>query len=122
VRRNPIMQAPLRRGNKETLGRANGVKRTGRSLLFGLLLVALVTASSLAYTWERLQVERMLKQNMALEGTLDLVQKRAEILSCDVASLSGIRRIEDTATADLGMVTLDWKDVIVIQKYVGGAR
>jgi cell division protein FtsL len=116
------MQAPLRRGKKETLGRANGVKRTGRSLLFGLLLVVLVTASSLAYTWERLQVERMLKQNMALEGTLELVQKRTEILSCEVASLSGIRRIESAATADLGMVTLDWEDVIVIQRFTGGAR
>ena len=113
------MQAPLRRGKKETLGRANGVKRTGRSLLFGLLLIVLVTVSSLAYTWERLLVERMLRQNQDLENTLELVQKRTERLSFEVASLAGVHRISESATADLGMVSIDWKDVVVIQSHIG---
>ena len=89
------MQAPLRRGKTETLGRANGVKRTGRSFLLGFLVVVLVTVSSLAYTWERLLVERMLKQNLALENALELIQKRSERLSFEVASLSRLSRVQE---------------------------
>ncbi|MFH1220060.1 MAG: hypothetical protein V1694_06360 [Candidatus Eisenbacteria bacterium] len=115
------MQAPLRRGKKETLGRANGVKRTGRSLLFGLLLVGLVTISSLIYTSERLLVESMLKENQALENTLELVEKRTERLSYEVASLSSVKRIQDAATAGLSMAPLDWKDVVVIDEHLRGS-
>jgi len=122
VRGNPIMQAPLRRGKKETLGRANGIKRTGRSFLFGFLLVVLVTVSSLIYTWERLLVERMLRENLTLENSLDLIQKRTERLSFEVATLSGLGRIEEAASTGLGMASMDWKDVIVVRTCVGGVR
>jgi len=122
VRGNPIMQAPLRRGKTETLGRANGIKRTGRSFLLGFLLITLVTVSSLVYTWERLVVERMLRENLALENTLDLIQKRTEKLNFEVATLSGLGRIEDAASTALGMTSMDWKDVIVVGALIGGAR
>ncbi|HVP57947.1 MAG TPA: hypothetical protein VMU02_07590 [bacterium] len=116
------MQAPLRRGKTETLGRANGIKRTGRSFLLGFLLITLVTVSSLVYTWERLVVERMLRENLALENTLDLIQKRTEKLNFEVATLSGLGRIEDAASTALGMTSMDWKDVIVVGALIGGAR
>jgi cell division protein FtsL len=116
------MQAPLRRGNKETLGRANGIKRTGRSFLLGSLLVVLVTISSLVYTWERLLVERMLSENLTLENTLDLIQKRTERLSFEVATLSGLGRIEEAASTGLGMASMEWKDVIVVRTSTGGGR
>lgn len=122
MRGNPIMQAPLRRGKTETLGRANGIKRTGRSFLLGFLLITLVTVSSLVYTWERLVVERMLRENLALENTLDLIQKRTEKLNFEVATLSGLGRIEDAASTALGMTSMDWKDVIVVGALIGGAR
>lgn len=122
MRRNPIMQAPLRRGKTETLGRANGVKRTGRSFLLGFIIVSLLTVSSLAYTWERLLVERMLRQNLALENTLELIQKRTENLTFEVAALSGLGRVEEAATADLGMASMDWKDVIVVRGYQGDGK
>ena len=120
VRRNPKMQAPLRKGKKEeTLGRADGITRTGRSLLFGLLLIVMVTGSSLVYTWERLVVESMLRDNTVLARKLDLVQKRSEILACEVSRLGARTRIAALAEADLHMVPLDWGDVIVIRD-VGG--
>ena len=116
------MQAPLRRGNKETLGRANGVKRTGRSLLFALLVVGLVTASSIVYTWQRLMVEAMLARNQEMENTRDLVEKRTERLSADVAALAGLSRVMEASTSDSAMVAIDWKDLIVIEGYGGVAR
>ena len=122
MRRNPIMQAPLRRGRTETLGRANGVKRTGRSLLFGLILVVMVTASGMVYTWERLLVERMLRENLVLENKLELIQKRTEGLAFEVAAMSGLTRIQEAAADALGMTSLDWKDVIVVSGSMGAAR
>jgi hypothetical protein len=120
VRRNPIMQAPLRKGKKEeTLGRAEGVTRTGRSLLFGLLLIAIATVSSLVYTWERLVVESMLRRNAALARQLELVEKRSEVLAYSVARLEARTRIVPVAEAKFGMTLLDWDDVIVIED-VGG--
>lgn len=116
------MQAPLRRGKKETLGRANGVKRTGRSLLFGLALVSLVTISSLVYTSERLIVESMLKENEARQNTLDLIKKRTEKLAFDVASLRSITRITSAVAADSSMVPLDWEDVIVLEGHPGAQK
>jgi predicted nucleic acid-binding protein len=109
------MQAPLRKGKREeTLGRARGVTRTGRSLLFGLSLVGMITLSSLVYTWERLTVETMLNVNMGLKEQLELVKKRTEILQYDVARLEASTRIEEAACKGMGMKPLDWKDVIVI--------
>jgi len=116
------MQAPLRRGKKETLGRANGVKRTGRSLLFGLALVSLATISSLVYTSERLIVESMLKENEARENALGLIRKRTEKLAFDVASLRSITRINSVVGADSSMVALDWDDVIVVEGHPGAQR
>jgi cell division protein FtsL len=117
VRRNPTMQAPLRKGKREeTLGRAKGVKRTGRSLLFGLLLVALAAASSLLYTWERLRVESMLRENLLLEKRLDLVRTKAETLSSEVVELESLGRIQLVATSKLGMARLDWDNVVVIEE------
>jgi hypothetical protein len=121
VRRNPKMQAPLRKGKREeTLGRAKGVKRTGRSLLFGILLFALIAASSLAYTWERQVVETMLIENLLLERRLTLIQRRAEKLTFEVTGLESLGRIRQVAKAELGMADLDWDDVIVIESE--GAR
>ena len=116
------MQAPLRKGKKEeTLGRAKGVKRTSRSLLFGLLMVGLVAASSLVYTWQRLVIDTMLSENHALEKELEVIQKRTVRLESEVARLEGLDRIRDVAAARLGMVPLDWKEVIVIaEKGMGG--
>jgi cell division protein FtsL len=111
------MQAPLRKGKREeTLGRAKGVKRTGRSLLFGLLMLALIAASSLAYTWERLVVENMLRENLVLEQRLDLVRKRTLKLDFEVTGLEGLSRIQEIATAELGMAEIDWDDVVVINR------
>jgi hypothetical protein len=111
------MQAPLRKGKREeTLGRAKGVTRTGRSLLFGLLLVVLGAASSLLYTWERLRVESMLEQNLLLEKRLDLVRTRAEQLDCEVVKLESLGRIQLVATSELGMVALDWDDVVIVER------
>jgi hypothetical protein len=110
------MQAPLRKGKKEeTLGRAKGVKRTGRSLLFGILVLGIVAVSSLAYTWERLVVESMLRRNLELEKQLDLISKHATRLSYEVAELEALNRIEPIAAATLGMSVLSWDDVIVIE-------
>ena len=116
------MQAPLRRGKKETLGRANGVKRTGRSLLFGLALVSLVTVSSIVYTSERLIVESLLKDNQAREKALELIQKRSEKLAFDVASLASIKRINSVVATDSSMAALDWEDVIVVERRGGPQR
>ena len=117
VRGNPKMQAPLRKGKREeTLGRAKGVKRTGRSLLFGLLLVALGAASSLLYTWERLRVESMLGQNLRLDKQLALVRTKTERLECEVVELGSLGRIQMVATSELGMAALDWDDVVVVEK------
>jgi len=116
------MLAPLRRGKNETLGRANGVTRTGRSLLFGLVLVGLVTASSILYTSERLVVESMLEENLSRENALELIHKRTEKLAYDVASLAGIRRIQEAMARDSSMVVLDWKDVVAIDRPVGASR
>jgi hypothetical protein len=116
VRRNPIMQAPLRKGKKEeTLGRAKGVTRTGRSLLYGLLLIGLAAASSLVYTWERLVVESMLEENSVLEEELILTQKRTETLACEVTELGSLKRIEPIARSRPGMIPIDWEDVVVIE-------
>jgi hypothetical protein len=110
------MQAPLREGKKEeTLGRAEGVTRTGRSLLYGLLLIALAAASSLLYTWERLVVESMLEENSVLEEELILTQKRTEKLACEVTELGSLKRIEPIARSGPGMVPIDWEDVVVIE-------
>jgi hypothetical protein len=123
VRRFPKMQAPLRKGKKrETLGRAKGVKRTGRSLLFGLLLIGIVTTSSLFYTWERLLVEGMLSDNLLLENQLELLRSKAERLSCEVTRLEAIPRLELIARSRLGMNPMDWNAVIVIQNIGGESR
>jgi hypothetical protein len=79
----------------------------------------MATVSSLVYTWERLVVESMLKENITLASKLDLIQKRSDILACEVTRLGARNRIAALAEADLGMVPLDWDDVIVIRE-VGG--
>lgn len=122
MRRNPIMQAPLRKGKKEeTLGRAKGVKRTGRSLLFGIVLVAIVVASSLVYTSERLLVERMLKQNLAYEKKLETIQKRTDWVVYEVARLEAIEHLSQEAR-NLGMKPIEWQQVYVIVSAEEGAR
>jgi cell division protein FtsL len=114
------MQAPLRKGKKEeTLGRAKGVMRTSRSLLFGLLLVGLAASSSLVYTWQRLVVEEMLDVNFNREKQLELVEKNIETLKCEIAALETLERIETLARCRLDMVPLCWDDVVVIE-YVKG--
>ena len=114
------MQAPLRKGNKEeTLGRAKGVTRTGRSLLFGLLLLGLAAISSLVYTWQRLVVESMLAGNLNLEKRLELIEKKTETLKCEVAALETLDRIEVLAQGRLHMAPLRWSDVIVIEQVEG---
>jgi cell division protein FtsB len=114
------MQAPLRKGKKEeTLGRAKGVKRTGQSLLFGLLLVSLVAASSISYTWERLVVESMLEENFCLEKELEVIDRRSEKLASLVAKLESPRRIRRVAQRELGMVPLDWENLAMIEQARG---
>jgi hypothetical protein len=110
------MQAPLRKGKEgETLGRANGVKRTGRSFLLGLLLVGTATVSSLFYTWERLTVEARLAHNFKLESELELVRNQTELLSYEVAVLECAPRLENLARRKLGMDDLNWEFVYVIE-------
>jgi hypothetical protein len=110
------MQAPLRKGKKgETLGRANGVKRTGRSFLLGLLLVGTAAASSLFYTWERLTVESQLDHNFELETQLELVRNQTEMLAYEVAVLECAPRLENVARRELGMDDLSWEFVYVIE-------
>jgi hypothetical protein len=117
------MQAPLREGKKrETLGRAKGVKRTGRSLLFGLLLVGIATGSSLFYTWERLVVESMLDTNLKMETDLELVRSKVEILTWQVTGLEAAERLEMIAQSRLGMTKIDWGDVTVIEQADGDSR
>jgi hypothetical protein len=114
------MQTPLRKGKKEeTLGRAEGITRTGRSLLFGLLLIAVITVSCLVYTWERLVVESMLREKWTLARRLELIEKRSSILAHEVNLLKARTRVMPLAQADLGMAPVDWEDVIVIEE-VGG--
>ncbi|MGD9140225.1 MAG: hypothetical protein PVJ42_01660 [bacterium] len=110
------MQAPLRKGKEgETLGRANGIKRTGRSFLLGLLLVALAAVSSLFYTWERLTVETQLDRNFELETELEMVRNQTEILAYEVAVLECAPRLENVARGKLGMDDLNWEFVYVIE-------
>jgi hypothetical protein len=110
------MQAPLRKGKKgKTLGRANGVKRTGRSFLLGLLLLGIAAVSSLFYTWERLTVESMLGGNFELESELELVRNQTELLSYEVAVLECAPHLESVARRKLGMDEIDWKFVYVIE-------
>ena len=114
------MQAPLRKGKKEeTLGRANGVMRTSRSLLFGLLLVALAAMASLAYTWQRLVVEAMLAENFNREKRLEVIAKKIEMLKCDIAAGEALERVESRVQEDLNMVPLSWNDVVVIEQVRG---
>jgi hypothetical protein len=123
MRGSPIMQAPLRKGKKEeTLGRAKGVTRTGRSLLFGLLLAALVAFSGLVYTWQRLVVETMLTGNLALEKHLELIEKTTETLECEVAALEAGERIEVLAQGRFKMAPLCWSDVVVVEAVKGRAE
>ena len=120
MRGSPIMQAPLRKGKKEeTLGRAKGVTRTGRSLLFGLLLLGLAALSSLVYTWQRQVVESMLADNLRLEKRLEAVNKEMETLEFEVATLGTLSRIEGLAGGRLHMVPLCWDDVVVIERVKG---
>lgn len=117
------MQAPLRKGNKEeTLGRAKGVTRTGRSLLFGLLLLGLAAVSSLVYTWQRQVVESMLTSNLNLEKRLEAIKKETEILECEVVALEALDRIESLAQGKLHMASLCWDDVVVIEQVKGKAE
>jgi cell division protein FtsL len=117
------MQAPLRKGKKEeTLGRAKGVMRTGRSLLFGLLLLGLAALSSLLYTWQRQVVESMLERNLDLEKRLAAVTEEVEILDLEVAALGALQRIEDLAAVRLHMVPLCWDDVVVIERARGNSE
>ena len=110
------MQAPLRKGKKgETLGRANGIKRTGRSFLLGLLLLGIAAVSCLFYTWERLTVENMLSHNFELEGELELVRNQTELLSYEVAVLESAPRLENAARRKLGMDDIDWEFVYMIE-------
>jgi hypothetical protein len=90
--------------------------------LFWLLLVVLITVSSIVYTSQRLLVESMLKENLAIENALELSQKRTERLAYDVSALAGLARINAAVAADSSMVPLDWKDVIVIEKPGGVVR
>jgi hypothetical protein len=114
------MQAPLRKGNREeTLGRAKGVTRTGRSLLFGLLLLGIVTFSSLVFTWQRQVVESMLEHNLGLEKQLEGIQSDNEVLQCDVVSLGALGRIETLAERRLRMEPLNWNDVVVMESVRG---
>ncbi len=109
------MQTPLRkRGKRETQGRAKGIKRTGRSFLFGLLLLGIVTTSGLFYTWERLTVESALSRNLEIEERLEFVRSRTELLSYEIASLESAGRIEALARGRMGMKGIDWRDVLVI--------
>ena len=117
------MQAPLRKGNKEeTLGRAKGVTRTGRSLLFGLLLLGLAALSSLVYTWQRQVVESMLACNLDLEKRLETIKQETEILECEVVALEALDRIESLAQRELHMALLCWDDVVVIEQVKGKAE
>ncbi len=112
------MQAPLRKGKKEeTLGRAKGVKRTGRSLLFAILLVAIVVGSSLIYTSERVAVEAMLTRNLAYEKQLRAIEKRTQWLVYEVTQLEATGHLGEAA-GRLGMRPLQWQRVFVIS----GAR
>lgn len=109
------MQAPLRKGKKgETLGRANGIKRTGRSFLLGLLLIATAAISSLFYTRERLAVESQLERNFELETELQTVRNQTEILAYEVAVLECAPRLDEVARNKLGMDDLNWEFVYVI--------
>jgi cell division protein FtsB len=117
------MQAPLRKGNKEeTLGRAKGVTRTGRSLLFGLLLLGLAALSSLVYTWQRQVVESMLASNLELEKRLEDIKKETEILECEVVASEALDHIESLARERLDMASLCWDDVVVIEQVKGKAE
>ena len=114
------MQAPLRKGNKEeTLGRAKGVTRTGRSLLFGLLLLGLAALSSLVYTWQRQVVESMLEGNLALEKRLETIKQETEIMESEVAMLGSLSRIETLARGRFHLVPLCWDDVVVVESLKG---
>jgi len=117
------MQAPLRKGKKEeTLGRAEGVTRTGRSLLFGLLLLGITALSSLVYTWQRQVVESMLESNLRLEKQLEATEKKIETLEFEVAALGALSRIEVRAAGQLNMVPLCWDDVVIIERMEGKAK
>lgn len=109
------MQAPLRNGKKETLGRARGVKRTGRSLLLLILMIGLVVVSGLTYTRERMEVEQLLIRCARLERQVKEVQQSIDLLTFEVASLEDLSRIEKVAQEDLGMAPIDWKKVYVLE-------
>jgi cell division protein FtsB len=114
------MQAPLRKGKKEeTLGRAQGVTRTSRSLLFGLLLLGLAALSGIVYTWQRQVVESMLASNLELEKRLETIKQETEVLECEVVTLGAVDRIRSLAQGRLGMAPLCWDDVIVIEQVKG---
>lgn len=109
------MQAPLRKGKKkETLGRAKGVKRTGRSLLFAITLVAIIVGSSLIYTSERLLAEAMAQHNHVLKKRLEAIQKRTDWLTYEVTKLEAFDRLTKGA-AELGLTPIDWESVYVIK-------
>ncbi|MGQ9603743.1 MAG: hypothetical protein ACUVUU_05975 [bacterium] len=110
------MQAPLQNGRKETLGRARGVKRTGRSLLLIILIIALVVVSGLTYTRERVEVERLLLQCSNLERQVQELRQSIDLLVHETASLERLSRIEVIAQQSLGMIPLDWKMVYVVEE------
>ena len=85
-------------------------------------MVGLISVSSIVYTSERLLVEGMLKENLALEGDRELVMTRTDRLEFEVAALASVTRITEAASADSSMALLDWDDVIVIDERVGGRK
>ncbi len=107
------MQAPLRNGKKETLGRARGVKRTGRSLLLIIMIIAIVVVSGLAYTRERVEVERLLLSCANYEREIKELRQSIDLLVYEISSLEEIGRIETVAYESLGMIPIDWKTVYV---------
>jgi len=107
------MQAPLRNGKKETLGRARGVKRTGRSLLLMITIIALVVVSGLTYTRERLEVERLLLRCANHEREVKELRQSIDLLVYEISTLEAIGRIEAVAQQNLGMIPVDWKKVYV---------
>lgn len=85
-------------------------------------MVGLISISSIVYTSERLLVEGMLKENLALEGIRELAMNRTDRLEYEVAALTSQGHITEAVAADSSMALLDWKDVIVIDERVGGKK
>lgn len=76
-----------------------------RDLLPVLLVGVLLVAGALFYVWQHVQVVRLSYKVERLDSERASLAKRERELTLEVARLKSLRRVEEIARGQLGMVT-----------------